>query len=682
MRNGGIGSAYAHAARHLAAQGHDVTICFVNESARRTAAMQAVTAQYAAQGIRFVPLPPRRNADSLLARVTAPTYTLLDWLQAQPRAFDIIHVSEWRGLGYAPMLVKSLGAGFGDTHFVVKCSSPTLWNAEGNGQFLQAEQDLGLVFMERRSVELADTVISGSAHMLDWMRRAGYALPARSFVWPNIFPAPADGAPAGALPVPLDEVVFFGRLEPRKGLILFVDAISRLARQGRAPSRITFLGGRARRFDGPGLIRKARAGWDAEVTVHTGFDSAQAVAYLRRTGRLAVMPSLLDNASIAVTECLQAGIPFVATATGGTPELVAEADAAEVLVAPDHIALGERIARCARDGLRPARPRVGFVDSLAVWDRWHAQEVRFAAARTAFATRHGVAAAARPRVSICITHFDRPALLAMALDSVRAQEWPDLEVVLVDDGSTLPESRAALAALAPDFAARGWVLIEQENRYLGAARNAAAAAATGEWLLFLDDDNLLKPDAVSRLVHAALMAGVDCLTAGGVRFRGTGDPRRSDAATGTPLRFLGPARAWNLYRNVVGDACALVRARAFAAVGGYGEAYRLGMDDVEFYNRLMEAGFRVEHHPGALFYYRLSPGGMKTRNRSAEQGRFRAASPVLLALPAEQRALVSHALRRRDGAQAPRPVRPAGLLVRVRAAAGRLWRNLQRGWRP
>ena len=101
--------------------------------------------------------------------------------------------------------------------------------------------------MERRSVELADTVICGSAHLLGWMHEAGYALPERSFVWPNVFRAPDASPAAGAARaardgVALSEVVFFGRLEPRKGLVLFIDAMDRLVRQGRAPARVTFLG--------------------------------------------------------------------------------------------------------------------------------------------------------------------------------------------------------------------------------------------------------------------------------------------------------------------------------------------------------------------------------------------------------------------------------------------------------
>ena len=238
------------------------------------------------------------------------------------RPFEIVHVPDRHGLGYGALLAKSLGIAFGSTHFVVRGSSPTLWVAEGNRQLLFTEQELGWVFMERRSIELADTVICGSVHLLRWMYAAGYTLPARSFVWPNVFPTP-DHSPEttagrkardGAV---LQELVFYGRLEPRKGLVLFVDAIDRLVRNGQAPARVTFLGNRSSRINGPGFIRSSARGWPIEVRVLTDVGAEKAISYLSQPGRLAVIPSLLQSSSTAVMECLHAGIPFVAARDRG-----------------------------------------------------------------------------------------------------------------------------------------------------------------------------------------------------------------------------------------------------------------------------------------------------------------------------------------------------------------------------
>ena len=342
------------------------------------------------------------------------------------RSFDIVHVSDWHGLGYGALLAKSLGLAFGTTHFVVHGHGPTLWNVEGNRQLLSTERELGWVFMERRSVELADTVTCGSAYLLGWMREAGYAMPARSLVWPNPFPAP-DLSPAAAAErvarngARLEEVVFFGRLEPRKGLTLFIDAIDRLVRRGQAPARITFLGSRSERIHGPGLIRSSARDWPVEVRTITDFGAEEAIAYLSQPGRLAVLPSLQENSSLAVTECLHGGIPFVAAATGGTPELVAPEDRARALVAPDHIALGEQIATLAGGSLRAVRPRWDFEHSLDVWVRRHDQRAPFETIVERFTEKSRLADAETPLVTVCIVHHERPKLVRMAVDSALAR---------------------------------------------------------------------------------------------------------------------------------------------------------------------------------------------------------------------------------------------------------------------
>ena len=653
VKNGGIGTAYHHMARLLAEQGHEVVIAYVNRNATHEGPMEQARALYAGFGVAFVPVVPRAGARTELARVPAPAWTLLEWLRASERPFDIVHVPDWHGTGYGALLAKSLGLAFGETHFVVMGHSPSLWATEGSRQLVSSERELGWVFMERRSVELADTAICVSAHLLRWMRDAGYALPARSFVWPNPFPLP-DPSPAGVSAraarngAMLEEAVFFGRLEPRKGLVLFVDAIERLVRRGRAPARVTFLGGPSPRIDGPGLIRSAAESWPVEVRTITDFGAEEAVAYLSRPGRLAVIPSLLENSSMAVMECLHGGIPFVAATTGGTPELVASADHGRALVAPDHIALGERIAELAGRPLRAVRPRWDFGRSREVWSRWHAQCAPFEAAARRFAARARRAGAETPLVTVCIVHHERPELVRMAVDSVLAQDYPALEAVLVDDGSESAGALAALDALEAEFGARGWRVLRQENRFKGAARNAAAAMARGEWLLFLDDDNVLFPDAVSRLVRTALFSGADCVPAASIRFFGDGDPRTDSRSHGAPIRFLGAADAWSRFRNVVGDTCALVRNAAFEAVGGFSEEYRVGLDDLSFFNRLLHTGHRIEPVPDPLYYYRIGETSTKGLNRSGEAALVQVIAPYIEGRSGEERAFFSFVVGQAD----------------------------------
>jgi len=105
------------------------------------------------------------------------------------------------------------------------------------------------------------------------------------------------------------------------------------------------------------------------------------------------------------------------------------------------------------------------------------------------------------RVSIIIRNYNYEAYIGDAVDSALAQTHPDIEVIVVDDGST-DGSRRILQSYGDRIR-----LILQENGGEGAAANAGFAAASGEMVIFLDSDDVLMPDCVARAA-AAMTQGV------------------------------------------------------------------------------------------------------------------------------------------------------------------------------
>lgn len=358
VRSGGIGTAFAQLADLLAADGHMVTIAFVHPKPPDDRWFE----HYRSANMRFVHVPARRGAiDQALCAY--------HWLKAQA-AFDLVHVSEWHGLGAFAQQARRLGLAFEQTHFAVKASSPTLWNEEGNGQALSSESQIEFAALERLSAELADTLISGSQHMLRWMSSRQYALDGRRcFVQPNVFAARQPEASGRAFQP--KELVFFGRLEPRKGVLLFCEAVDQLVREGREVPAITFLGGTANRFEALPYISGRAATWPCVVSARTDLGFSDALDYLRGGDRLAVIPSLLENSSMAVMECLAFRIPFIACATGGTPELIDQADRGRALCAPDPAALAQHLKAALSGGVNAVRPAHDFSRSNRVWRAWH-----------------------------------------------------------------------------------------------------------------------------------------------------------------------------------------------------------------------------------------------------------------------------------------------------------------------
>jgi glycosyltransferase involved in cell wall biosynthesis len=106
-------------------------------------------------------------------------------------------------------------------------------------------------------------------------------------------------------------------------------------------------------------------------------------------------------------------------------------------------------------------------------------------------------------VSVVVPTHNRSSLLALTLRSVLWQRDVDLEVVVVDDGST--DDTAEVVAGLGDTRIR--IVRHEQPQGVAAARNRGAQEATAEWITFLDDDDLWAPDKLARQLHAAREAG-------------------------------------------------------------------------------------------------------------------------------------------------------------------------------
>jgi len=215
-------------------------------------------------------------------------------------------------------------------------------------------------------------------------------------------------------------------------------------------------------------------------------------------------------------------------------------------------------------------------------------------------------------VSILIPCYNAAPWLAATLESALAQTWPHCEIILVDDGSKDDSLR-----IAESFRARGVTVIAQANRGASAARNAALRASRGDWIQFLDADDLLAPHKIERqLAAAAREPGEFMRSARWARF--TGDPRTArfvpealccdaDPVTWTVLKLeqhamMHPA-AWLSPRALVDRA------------GPWDETLSLD-DDGEYFTRLVLLSAGVRYCPDAVSFYRSQLTGSLSRSTS------------------------------------------------------------------
>ncbi len=220
-----------------------------------------------------------------------------------------------------------------------------------------------------------------------------------------------------------------------------------------------------------------------------------------------------------------------------------------------------------------------------------------------------------PLVSIIIPCHNASRWLAETLDSAFAQTWPNLEIVLIDDAS----SDGSLA-IARRYESRG-LRVSTRSTPGGAAsaRNQGLDLARGDYLQFLDADDLLAPDKIAcQLARLADFGPTTVATAAWSRFhQATGEA----AFIAQPLwRDLNPVdwltTSW-LDHCMMATASWLVPRSLADSVGPWNtQLHPNPVDDMEYFSRVVLASVQVLFCPQARVYYRTGIPGSLSRQRS------------------------------------------------------------------
>ncbi|MDD5201108.1 MAG: glycosyltransferase [Terrimicrobiaceae bacterium] len=198
-----------------------------------------------------------------------------------------------------------------------------------------------------------------------------------------------------------------------------------------------------------------------------------------------------------------------------------------------------------------------------------------------------------PRVSVIVCSYNGGKTLDRCLASLKEVDYPDYEVVLVDDGSK--DDTQEIAARHP------WVVnLRQENKGLSVARNVGGHAASGEILAYTDSDCMADPDWLYYLVQT--------LTSGA--YAGVGGPNISPPAEDWIQACVsaapgGPSHV--LLTDVVAEhipGCNMAFHKwAFEKIGGFDPEYRKAGDDVDFCWRLQQEGQVIAFSPAAIVWH-------------------------------------------------------------------------------
>lgn len=203
-----------------------------------------------------------------------------------------------------------------------------------------------------------------------------------------------------------------------------------------------------------------------------------------------------------------------------------------------------------------------------------------------------------PRISVVVASYNGARTLKLCLDSLRQQNYPDYEVILVDDGSE--DETQKIAATFPDLRN----IRHEKNLGLSVARNTGIAAATGEIVAFTDSDCRADEDWLYHLTGSLL--GGEFAGVGGPNLLPPEDSRVASAvmvSPGGPTHvMLGDREA----EHIPGCNMAFWKS-TLDEIGGFDPIFTRAGDDVDLCWRLQQAGYKIGFSPAAfVWHYRRS----------------------------------------------------------------------------
>ena len=502
---------------------------------------------------------------------------------------EAVYYADWRGNAVVPIRVKRTNTRVAPP-IVTVLHGNSAWHRENMGWFPSSVDEMLIDASERYAIEHSDHVISPSAYGVRWAKRHGW----RTMEEPHVLHYPfvpddlmlASDKGAFAAGRPCRELVFFGRLETRKGVELFVDALTLLANGGGMGTveKILLLGQEGSNRIGSAAdiaaAIKRTTGLPSEIQTNLGMHEAVELLRARADRAVVAIPSSAETLGfVAIETSLIGGMNVICANSTALPEVFGGLGDKQ-LFEPTAKGLAAKLRSLLDDGLMGPEDLVGY-DFARANQRW-------LAFHDEIVSRHAVSVSTRERavpvatdnlVDVCIPSHNLGRYLTIALEGLAAQTDQRFNLFVLDDGSADEGEATLFEAIAKKYDRKNWHFARQENTGVCVARNRLAAMGSAKYILWMDADNVPSPNMIERFVEAIELTGDDVLTCYSYQFAGEGSPYVGEDTTvlrPAVMHYIpfGNFPTLSLVNyNPFGDLHSIMRRDAFVRAGGFDESY-------------------------------------------------------------------------------------------------------------
>lgn len=532
---------------------------------------------------------------------------------------DYIEAQDYLGIAYYLTQYKHLGYPFlSDIPILLTLHSPAFVYLDYNRVPLYRFPDLWTCEMEKQAIRAADHLISPSRFLageiqnyMDLSDRPVHILP--NPYQPEIPPVTAPVHVHG-------KIVYYGKLSPQKGSFELLEYFSELWDKGFLHS-LHIIGGTdivfhpEQRTMGQLIREKYKDYLSSGLLVLHGRISPREIKDNLEFAHVVIVPSIVDNMPYVVMEAMSLGKIVLASVQGGQREMIRDGETGFLFDHKDPPSFArqlkkiislppEKIKTIGANASREVHACYGFDTIGPKKMRLLTDLDRTPSRRFPFLYQEPVQTGLPENIpgntllSVVIPYYNMGLYIEECLYSVLGSTYKDIEVILIDDGSTDPASIRRLEGLPPDPRV---TIVRQKNQGLAFTRNHGAGLARGAWLAFLDADDRVAATYYEKTIRA--IQNKDNVFFAGSWVQYFGDSH------GLWPAFT-PQPPYALVHNPVNSSGLVYKREAFLAGGLNDKKADYGLEDYDSLISMLRSGFNGVVIPEPLFYYRVRRDSM------------------------------------------------------------------------